>query len=442
MVEGMPAAVEGNELRTRQRRAWPLLLTAAIAAGALVSEVPLRDAVTRRPVPDVVLYRPFGYLLLAPVCEILDALTLLSSRQHLALIATTAALLVAWRLARARSRGSWQPGRDVAAFVAGTLGVATTYLLCVVPRPMAALRVTDPDVVVVDFHSHTNASRDARKSFTVEHNRAWHRAAGFHAAYVTDHSSLGGATLGMAANPSRAGDDTVLLPGMETRGNGLILLALGVTGADAAAVGDHAKVPGRRSRVKRDHAVAIATPVDLDRPGGWARVRAGIAVAIEVSDGSPRGLEQTRREHDGFLALARRENFATVAGSNIHGWAQTAQAWTLLRIAGWRDLSPAGLGTRIEALLRAERLTAARVIERHAADPGTTLLGLALTLPAVAWHMVATVTAMERLSFLAWIWGLAYVARTLRRPGGQRNASRRRWSNALASARRGALPKT
>jgi hypothetical protein len=392
-----------------------LLLTAAVAAGAVFSEEPLRDAVTRQPVPDVVLHRPFGYLLLAPVCEILDAFTLLSVRQHLALIATIVALLVGWRVVRAHRRGSWRPARDVAAVVAGAVAVAATYLLSIVPRPMAALRVADPDVVVVDFHSHTNASWDARKSFTPEHNRAWHRAGGWQVAYVTDHWDLGGALQGMAANPSRAGDDTVLLPGIETRGSGLILLVLGVTPADVAELEKRAKVRGKRPRGKRDHTVVIATPVDLERKGGWARVPAGTPVAIEVSDGSPDGLEQTRRDRDRFLALASREQYATVAGSNTHGWAQTAPAWTLLRIAGWRALSPERLGARIEELLRTERLTAARVVERRTADPGGTVLGLAFTLPAFAWHVLATLTPLERLSFLAWIWGVAYVVGALRR---------------------------
>jgi len=398
----------------RPRRVGAFLLTVGVVAGAVLSEEPLRDAVTRQPVPDVVLYRPFGYLVLAPVCEVLDAFTLLSVRQHLALVATIVALLVTWRLVRARRRGSWRPARDVAAVVAGAIGVATVYLLCVVPRPMAALRITDPDVVVVDFHSHTNASWDARKSFTPERNRAWHRAGGWHAAYITDHKDPGGAMLAMAANPNRAGDDTVLLPGIETRANGLVLLVLGVTPADVAALENQEKTRGERPRDKRDHAVVIATPVDLERKRGWARVPAGRLLAIEVSDGSPNGLEQTRRDRDRFLAVARREKFATVAGSNTHGWAQTAPAWTLLRIPGWRDLDPASLSARIVRLMRTERLTAARVVERRTADPGGGGLGLAFTLPAVAWHVLATLTPLERLSFLAWIWGVAYVPRVMR----------------------------
>ena len=71
------------------------------------------------------------------------------------------------------------------------------------PRPMAKIAVADPNVVVVDFHSHTNFSGDARKGFTPEENRAWHRGAGFNVAYVSDHRSFGGAESGLHGNPAR-----------------------------------------------------------------------------------------------------------------------------------------------------------------------------------------------------------------------------------------------
>lgn len=50
---------------------------------------------------------------------------------------------------------------------------------------MARLVLVDPATfVVTDFHSHTNASWDARAGCSPAANRAWHRAAGFDAAYV------------------------------------------------------------------------------------------------------------------------------------------------------------------------------------------------------------------------------------------------------------------
>jgi hypothetical protein len=127
-----------------------------------------------------------------------------------------------------------------------------------------------------------------------------------------------------------------------------------------------------------------------------------------------KGFDQMQREHEALIAAARKANLAPVAGSNTHGWSQTPPAWSLLRIPGWRALAPDALGARIETELRERRFTAVRTVERYAVYAGATPLGLAATLPAVVWHMVATLTLAERLACLAWIWGAAVAIRVLR----------------------------
>jgi hypothetical protein len=77
----------------------------------------------------------------------------------------------------------------------------------------AALR--PGDVVVVDVHSHTKHSHDGRPGWEAEDVRAWHAASGYDAAYITDHRSYRGAEEGVAANPTVAGQGTVLLSGLE-----------------------------------------------------------------------------------------------------------------------------------------------------------------------------------------------------------------------------------
>lgn len=382
---------------------WPAVVTAGLGAGALWPEVVLRDALTRQPVSDATLYLPLGYLVLAPFCQALDALTLLSTRQHVAVVATAVLVLVAF----CGTRG-WRTLRALAMLVAGMLLIAAVYALCtLVPRPMAAIRVTDPSVVVVDFHSHTNFSWDGRTSFTVERNRAWHRAGGWDVAYVTDHLKLEGAELGVAANPRHAGEGTVLLPGVECRTNGLHLLVLGMTAAGLATLRTDVESGGTRLRDERDHTVIHTIPGNLGRMARRSRTRPGTPVGIEASDAGPHGLDQMQRQREEVMAIAQRRNFALVAGSNNHGWSSTPAAWSLLRIPGWRDLTPEALGVRIEALLRQEGFRAVRVVERHGADADATRLGLAATAPAVAWHVLATLTPAERLSWLVWTWGLA-----------------------------------
>jgi hypothetical protein len=237
--------------------------------------------------------------------------------------------------------------------------------------------------------------------------RAWHRAGGWDVAYVTDHLKLAGAELGMAANPRHAGEGTVLLPGVECRTDGLHLLVLGMTAAGLATLRTDVESRGTRLRDGRDHTVIHTIPGNLERMAHRSRARPGTPVGIEASDGGPHGLDQMQRQREEVIAIAQRRNFALVAGSNNHGWSSTPAAWSLLRIPGWRDLTPEALGVRIEALLRQEGFRAVQVVERHGADPDATRLGLAATAPAVAWHVLATLTPAERLSWLVWTWGLA-----------------------------------
>jgi hypothetical protein len=390
-------------------RAWPIVLTLVLVAGALRPDPALRDALTQADLPaDVAtLARPPAYVALAPFCEVLDALTLLSVPQHVALIASVAALLVTWRFVRGWRRGVWRPWRDAIAIAVGLVALVMVYAAIIVPRPIAGLQIGDPELVAVDFHSHTNASWDVRTRFSPEDNRAWHRAGGWHVAYVTDHRRLAGAASGMALNPARAGDDTVLLPGVELRANGRVLLVLGATADDLLGPEARPRPVGWQAGGPQERAVIVTIPTDLARLRNRMRIRAGPIVALEVSDGGVKGLDQMRRQHENLAARARQANLAAVAGSNTHGWSQTPPAWSLLRIPGWRALAPDALGARIEAALRDQRFAAVRVVERHAADVGATPLGLAATLPAVAWHVAAIVTPAERLACLAWIWGLA-----------------------------------
>src|SRR5260221_13286398 len=79
--------------RTLIQRAgvWPigLLTVAGIVLGSALSPLlPIRDAATFEPAHEVVLRRPTGYVVLAPVSDVRHTLTLLSARQHIAPLAT------------------------------------------------------------------------------------------------------------------------------------------------------------------------------------------------------------------------------------------------------------------------------------------------------------------------------------------------------------------
>ena len=89
--------------------------------------------------------------------------------------------------------------------------------------------------------------------------------------------------------------------------------------------------------------IPATTPVIIETiPGNLSKIpvttsqgATGVS-GIEIVDGSPRGLSQTRRERARIVRIADSLNLALVVGSDNHGWGRPAPGWTLMRIPGWR----------------------------------------------------------------------------------------------------------
>jgi hypothetical protein len=415
---GLPPRTDVESRRGR----WTLVAWAAAVAlaVALPSRSPVASALTGETVPGVTLELSPGYLAAAPVLGVWDALAVLSIPQHLAVLGGLISIFLLWRLSRtrgARSRGfvaalAWET-LALALFVGGVL---VFYAVgAVIPRPMAALRVADPDVVVVDFHSHTLSSHDGRGSFTAERNRAWHRDSGYHVAFITDHDSVRAALDAAAANPRRAGAGTVILPGREVvyRQQHVAVLGLIDPRAILASAGDGSSVIDAQGRCPTWPVLVHTIPEDLDLvPVPECPDGAGGVHAIELIDGAPRGLGQGDRERERILAIADSLDLAVVASSNLHGWARTASGWSLLPIPGWRDMSPEQVGFLIEEKIRIEGRDAVEVIGRR--RPVETEVGLAVAgLPIrFALDFLSQLGRAERMIWLLWL-ALASVA-TLR----------------------------
>ncbi|MEO8336073.1 MAG: hypothetical protein ABI664_13930 [bacterium] len=415
-------------------RALPLGLisvVALVAISALFARDPLQDAATFQPVVEVTFRRPMGYLLLAPVSNILDTLTLLSLRQHIALLVTIIICYAIWWWFLGRALlAAVPPGRrwlrEVARIGVGVVVVVGVYAVgMIMPRPMAGVDATS-DIVVIDFHAHTKFSHDGRPDWKPEDVRAWHHAAGFDVAYVTDHRTFEGARDAWANNPSPVGTSTVLLPAIEVvwRGEHVNVLDAdrmyrGILTETLRDIDESALTLA--SSLKSNEPVLIETfPGDLSKVvaasgPGTAGVR-----AIEIIDGAPKGLGQTRRERARILQLADSANLALVAGSNHHGWGHTAAGWTLMFLPDWRAVGPELLSAGISRVLRGGGRKSTRVVERYVADTETGI-ALPLTVPLVTWGMLRTLSGDERIVWLAWTAAI-YLIWWFRRLGSRRTA--------------------
>ena len=78
-----------------------------------------------------------------------------------------------------------------------------------------------------------------------------------------------------------------------------------------------------------------------------------------------------------------------------------------MRLPGWRGYAPDGLARDIETVLRLARRSGTHVIERTTASARP--IAVALTLPAVTWTIMRTLSSGERVAWVVWLWPLAGV---------------------------------
>lgn len=412
-------AVAAGWVAKPHRVLWSFLCSLAVVAGTWTPPGALRDAATRDPVTGMRLVYTDAYIWLSPWLDLFDELSILTLSQHWAVLGSVllAHLGVrAWRLGGRRV--PFRPLREALLLVASVAALLGTYAVAIlVPRPMAKLVVQDPEVLVLDVHAHTMYSHDGRPGFSPAKRRAWSAKAGFHAIYITDHLSyrtwdaaFRGQRETMAMNPARAGDGLVALRGLELRSGGQHVNVLSMSPADSTWVRDGDHLVGRMTLAHdgRPAVVVQTIPSTLARIAGPSEDSLPLATAIEINAGAPRGLEQDLRDHDRIVRLADSLDLALVAGSDHHGWGSTAAAWTLMRLPGWRRLSPEALASAIEDRFRTARRQATRVVERRTPEleKGP---GLVALVPLMLYELNATLSPSQRLSWVCWIWGLFHL---------------------------------
>ena len=398
-----------------RRLITPTIITIAVIAGW--NRVPsLVEKPKGAAAGGVELVLPASYVIFSPFSRTLDALTLLSTAQTIALFITIAVIVIAVKAHRGWKSGLLSLGATL--FVIALFEAAAIVL----PRPMAALRAADRDVVRIDFHSHTGTSHDVRKSFSVEDNREWHRAGGFDIAYVTDHVKFTGGEEGERRNPKLAGEGTSIITGMEGRYHKIMsTIVLGITSADTVLLDKRGNIlPGEKKSLL-PYVSIIAIPNrnldSLSRAVLDSTVALPNLRAIELIDAAPRGLAQLDREEAKIRRIAADLNLAMIAASNNHGWGRAVAGWNLMTLPGWQSMPPATVASRIESALIANR-GPVKVV--HRTRPSLHGMGVAATLPVAAYQTIGTLTMPERLSWIAWTWLIALVALSPKRQASRR----------------------
>jgi hypothetical protein len=121
-------------------------------------------------------------------------------------------------------------------------------------------------------------------------------------------------------------------------------------------------------------------------------------------------MAQTARYMNDILALADKLHLAPVAGSDNHGWGRTAPAWSVLRIPGWRRMTPASLDVAIRRTILARAPGTTKVIARRTVGPPSGRVEAALGGVAVGALMLRTMNLRDRLSWILWSWSAALIS--------------------------------
>ncbi len=393
----------------------PVALTVGLALARLWAVPPLSDPLGA-PFPEALhLALPWSYLLAAPLFDLWDGVSMLSMRRLGGFLTGLLLLYVLWRVLRAVAWKGTTVGRELIALGLSLAGLAAFIVAGLLwHRPMAALAGTSGDQVVVDFHTHTNRSHDvagtAMRDYDVASNLRWHRRAGFDAAFITDHNTVG---------PLAAGEG----------------LAIGCPGTEVSAWRAHIvllgdSVPVDRSHANRDlaglleflrsteteyGALSVASIPEYVR-NHWGRLDTLVSAGLdgfEIVNAAPKANEITRAQRDTVIALARRTNRFVVGASDHHGWGATSMVWNLVEVPGWRTATErvcAGVLRRM-----ADGFESVRIVERHRLRPDSGW-PVILTPLGVLWETWRSIGWTEILTWLVWIWGAWAVLRLRRRP--------------------------
>ncbi|OGR87996.1 MAG: hypothetical protein A3A86_06750 [Elusimicrobia bacterium RIFCSPLOWO2_01_FULL_60_11] len=342
-----------------------------------------------------VLDYPAVYIPFAPFFHLADHLTILSVHQHIAMLAALNLLLALRR-----------PG--VLKFIqANLLYAAVLAAVILIPRPMARLEVKDPDLLIYDAHSHTSHSWDANKSFTPEKNLLWHKKAGFHAAFITDHNVVTGSREAQAAY-ERDKNGAIPLSGEELSLQNCHLAVIGNTALISNGLYDGSVEGIRRFMgvMKSSRALVIASLPEYWKYH-WERkedfVKWGVR-GFEIANAAPIALDFPPSKRAEIVALCRKDRLAMTGITDNHGWGYTAYVWNVARVPGWRNMDRSRLEDALLSRLKIGGDQANQVFVRLKAEPHDNKLWLAADPFLQAWEAARSLPPAHALSCLFWLW--------------------------------------
>lgn len=400
-----------------------LLLLAALLLGSFIAPYPsqVRDVYGTFH-SGISLAYPTAYTVFAPFFQAADLVTVFSLRQHFAFILF---LNLAWIFCRlisyrcAARAGAAPSLKFFALEFLKALGFNLAYaaflaVTILIPRPVAALALADPDQIAVDFHSHTSYSWDARRSFTPLENLKWHKKGGFHAAFITDHNVFEGAEEAQRdVFEEKKLDGIIPMRGEEVSLFQSHWVLLGIREAFPNRPYDNG-MDGIREFLQKvnamDGAFAIASlpeywfyhwGADVAKFVEWG------AGGFEIANSAPKALDFPRRLRREILEICSSRSLAVTGITDSHGWGSTIYSWNVLTLPGWRNLDPRSVEGEVIRTLKSQGFKAVLPIVRVKHEPVEHTLALLVSDPPLQiWTLFRSLPVIHRLVFLLWLVGI------------------------------------
>jgi hypothetical protein len=395
----------------RLRWRLPVVLTACVVVAQLFALDPLVDVVTWTAPASARLSYPVLHVVFAPLTLLAEWLNGGSRRD---LIGFGVWALLAYVLARLAARRTPPARRALreAAYGAGFVlalaaFVAWGYWL---PRPIPRLAAADPDVLILDVHSHTAMSHDGRPGFGAAQNAGWHARAGFDAAFVTDHNVFGAAKIWRL---EAAGRRPRLLDGEEVSLFGIHLLTLGISAVVPHQPYD-ASWDSTGALIRRLHADSVflvpTLPEDWGHHTGaeFGQLSEWGVDGFEIWTSAPQAMDLPPSARRTVISWSRLENRPVFGSTDMHGYGNAATVWNLVRLPGWRALGDSALTRALIHHWRSGGVASNQVVALRRWLPETRL-GSAFSVPVNLGLLLRTASRPHAVLLLGWIWLIALV---------------------------------
>ena len=400
----------------RLRWRLPVVLTACVVVAQLFALDPLVDVVTWTAPASARLSYPVLHVVFAPLTLLADWLNGGSRRDLIGFGVWALLAYVLARLAAHRPPPARRAVREAAYGIGFVLALAAFFAWGYwLPRPIPRLVAPDPDVLILDVHSHTAMSHDGRPGFGAAQNARWHARAGFDAAFITDHNVFGAAT---AWRRESAGRRPRLLDGEEVSLSGIHLLTLGITHVVPHEPYD-ASWDSTGALVQRLHADSVflvpTLPEDWRHHSGaeFGQLSEWGVDGFEIWTSAPQAMDLPPSARRTVISWSRLENRPTFGSTDMHGYGNAATVWNLVRLPGWRSLGESALTRALLAHWRSGGFASNQVVALRRWLPETRL-GSAFDVPVNLGLLLRTASRPHAALLLGWIWLIA-LARARRR---------------------------